>query len=288
MLFIVNPISGGKEKKFLPKLLDRYFDTRRFEASMVYTQHEGHAGQLAFEATANGAEIIVAAGGDGTVNEVAGAIKNTPSCLGIIPYGSGNGLARHLKIPMDRRKALACLCAAKIDCIDSATLNNEHFFNMAGVGFDAHISLCFASRKTRGFMGYIETSIKELRHYKPMNYELEIDGKIYLRKAFMICFANSTQFGNNAHIAPQADIKDGMLDVCIVKPFPLYVFPILAFRMLAKTAHLSKYVEIIKAKHVILRRNHPGAVHLDGEPRVMGKELHINVDPLSLNVIIGA
>ena len=157
---------------------------------------------------------------------------------------------------------------------------------MSGIGFDAHISTLFAKDKERGFFGYVKTTLKEMFHYQPKYYTIIIDEMVFERNAFMVSIGNSSQFGNNAHLAPQASLVDGLLDVCIIKPFPLYSFPFLAFRMFNKTADRSKYVEIIKGKSISITREFKGPVHVDGEPFQMEAEIKIKVQPLSIKVLV--
>ncbi|RYD86984.1 MAG: YegS/Rv2252/BmrU family lipid kinase, partial [Sphingobacteriales bacterium] len=227
-------------------------------------------------------------GGDGTVNEIASAIVGSDTTLAIIPYGSGNGLSRFLGVPMDAVKAIETINKGRVEVIDSARLNGQPFFNMAGMGFDAHISDVFSHGKKRGFYSYLKSSIKEIINYRSQVYQLEIDGKQHEREAFMLSFANSSQYGNNAHVSPKASVQDGLLDVCVIKPFPLYRFPEMGLRMFTKTAEGSKYVEIIKGKHIKVIRTKPGPLHLDGEPQQAGTEAEINIVPKSLKVIVGA
>lgn len=286
ILFIVNPISGGRDKKKIPGLIEEFLNKDIFDYRISYTEKVEHGYMLAKAAVKDQYEIIVAVGGDGTVNEVAKAIINSKIILGIIPYGSGNGLARSLKIPLDIIGAIKCLNNLTVDTIDSASLNTHFFFNVAGSGFDAHISQSFASNKIRGFVGYVRTTFKELRNYVPQLYKINIDGKIIEKRAFIVSIANSSQYGNNAHIAPRADVKDGWLDVVVVKPIKWYKIPILASRMFTKTAESSKYVEIYKAKKIFIEREYEAAIHLDGEPRLEMKDLSIEIIPLSINVII--
>lgn len=285
ILFVINPISGGKNKSKFPEMVSKYLDREKFHATYFFTEKHGHASEIASEMIKKGADIIVAVGGDGTINEIASVLEGTEKVLGIIPYGSGNGLARSLGIPLNDKQAVKRLNELHQSSIDSGMLNGRKFFNMAGIGFDAHISALFAEEVKRGLGGYIRTTIAEISKYRPEKYLLEIDGKNYEREAFMISIANSSQFGNNAHIAPSASLKDGLLDISIVKPFPLYHFPVLAFRMFSKSTHRSKYVEIIKGSRIRIIRQVPAAVHLDGEPVQMGTELNIEIKPLSLTVL---
>jgi len=286
-LFIINPISGGKKKEGVPDLIEKHLDAKVLTPVIVFSDSVSHARQIAGDAV-NKFEMVVAVGGDGTVNEVASAILGTSTRLGIIPFGSGNGLSRFLQIPMDTVKAIQTLSTGHVELIDSATLNGRPFFNMAGMGFDAHIAEVFSHNKKRGFITYIKTSFEEINKYKPEIYQIEIDGKLFEREAFMLSFANSSQYGNNAHISPRASVQDGLLDVCIIKQFPLWRFPEMGIRMMNKTADKTKFVEIIRGKHIHVKRAGPGPVHLDGEPHTEGAEITIQVVPASLNVITGA
>lgn len=286
ILFIINPISGGKSKENIEDLVKANLSKELFEPEFEYSTSIGHAHSLAVAAVAGGTDIIVAVGGDGTINEVASAVVNSDKIMGVIPFGSGNGLARALKINTNKKKAILQLNRLRVDRIDSGLFNGKNFFNMAGLGFDAQMSASFANDKKRGLKGYIKTAFDEITQYKNEEYSLEIDGKKIVRKAFMICIANSSQFGNNAHISPFASVKDGYLDVCIIKPFPLYKFPLMGIQMFIKTAHRSKYVEIIKGKSIKISRQEEGLIHLDGEPQMMGKEIEIMVNPLNLSILV--
>lgn len=285
-LFIINPISGGKKKDDVPELIEKYLDAARFDAVVVFSDGISHARQIAKEAV-NKFQLVVAVGGDGTVNEVASAIVGGDAVLGIIPYGSGNGLSRFLHISMDPVKAIKGLSLGHVEVIDSAKLNGQPFFNMAGMGFDAHISEVFSHGEKRGFFTYIKSSMQEIARYKPQIYHLEIDGKVYEREAFMLSFANSSQYGNDAHISPHASVQDGLLDVCIIKKFPLWRFPEMGIRMITKTSDKTKYVEIIRGKKIRVKRSKPGPVHLDGEPHITGTDTLIEIVPASLRVIVG-
>jgi diacylglycerol kinase (ATP) len=285
-VFIINPISGGKKKDGVPELIRKHLDANVFDADIVFTDGVAHAKQIAKEAIGV-YDIVVAVGGDGTVNEIASAIVGSNTTLGIVPYGSGNGLARFLGIPMDSVKAIKTLATGHVITIDSAIMNGEPFFNMAGMGFDAHISEVFSHGKKRGFFTYIKSSLQEIVKYDSQEYRLVIDGNEYKRKAFMLSFANSSQYGNNAHISPDASVQDGLLDVCIIRKFPLWRFPEMGIRMITKTSDKTSYVEIIRGRHIKINRSQPGPVHLDGEPRILGVDAEIEVVPNSLKVIVG-
>ena len=285
-LFVINPIAGGKAKNHVPQLIQQYIDKAAIDYTIVFTEEAGHAHWLAKESV-NTYQSIIAVGGDGTINEVASAVVGTKAALGVLPFGSGNGLSRFLSIPMDTAGAIQNININKIETIDAGQLNGQWFFNMAGMGFDAHISQVFAQQKTRGFITYFKSAVKEIINYRSENYHLQIDGIEYDREAFMLSIANSSQYGNNAHVSPQASVQDGLLDVCVIKPFPLYRFPEMGMRMFTKTADKSKYVEIIRGKNISIKRNNPGAVHVDGEPHTAGTTAEVNIVPRSLNVIVG-
>lgn len=287
-LFIINPVSGGKKKDGVPELIQKYVDSTIFDFETTFSTGISDARDIAKQA-AGKYDIIAAVGGDGTVNEVASAIAGTNSVLAIIPYGSGNGLSRFLSIPMDVEGAFATFNKGRTISIDAGKMNGHWFFNMAGMGFDAHISHVFAhGSKKRGFISYFKSSLQEINKYEPQLYKLDIDGVKYEREAFMLSMANSSQYGNNAHVSPTASVQDGLLDVCIIKPFPLYRFPEMGLRMFTKTADSSQFVEIIKGKHIIITRSKPGPVHLDGEPQIEGAEIKIDVVPGALKVIVGS
>jgi diacylglycerol kinase (ATP) len=285
-LFIINPIAGGKSKEHVPQLIQQHLDKATIESTIVFTEEAGHAHWLAKEASKT-YQSIIAVGGDGTVNEVASAVVGTQAALGILPFGSGNGLSRFLSIPMSTAKAIQNINHNNIELIDAGQMNDQWFFNMAGMGFDAHISQLFAQKTKRGFITYFKSALQEIINYKSQSYHIEIDGIKYEREAFMLSFANSSQYGNNAHVSPRASVQDGLLDVCVIRPFPLYRFPEMGLRMFTKTADSSKFVEIIRGKKIQITRNAAGPAHIDGEPQTISASTEIKVVPLSLKVIVG-
>ncbi|MGK6350468.1 diacylglycerol/lipid kinase family protein [Parapedobacter sp. DT-150] len=285
ILFVVNPISGGKKKKGFEKRVLEDLDLAVYDAEFAVTKHPGHANMLSKQAMKDQVDVVVAVGGDGTINEVASALNGTSTALGIVPEGSGNGLALYLGIPLNERAAVRRLNRFEHITIDSGSINGFPFFNMAGIGFDASVSDRFANDKLRGPIGYLKAVLTEIGTYKPKRYTLDIDGEIYEREAFMISVANSPQYGNNAYIAPQASVTDGMLDVCIIKQFPLYTMPMMVFHLFNKTADQSEYVEIVPGRRIRIERESAATVHIDGEPKEMGIILEIGVNPATLNII---
>ena len=285
IVFIINPIAGGKNKNHFSKVIANHLNTSKFEYELIQTESEKHAYELTKTALLNGAELMVAVGGDGTINEIGSALIGSTATLAIIPYGSGNGLARSLKIPMNTIQAVKLINQFKTAKIDAAKLNEHYFFNMSGMGFDAHISHVFAKDKNRGLLGYIKATFSELKNYRSKNYEIIIDGKTLKEEAFILSVANSSQYGNEAHIAPRAELQDGLLDLVIVKPFPLYLMPLLALRMFLKTADRSKYLISLQGKSIKINRNN-NVIHLDGEPKLVRENIEIQILAEAINVIV--
>jgi diacylglycerol kinase (ATP) len=285
-LFIINPISGGKKKDGVPDLIDQNLDKKVFDYDVIFTDGVSHARQIAAEAAGKYDEVV-AVGGDGTVNEIASAIVGSSTALGVVPFGSGNGLARFLSIPMNTADSIKALSAYKVESIDSGQMNGQPFFNMAGMGFDAHIAEVFSHGKKRGFLTYIKSTMQEIASYKPQLYRIEIDGTMYEREAFIVSIANSSQWGNDVHISPNASVQDGLLDVCIIRKFPVWRLPEIGTRLMFKTIEGSRYIEIIRGKQINVTRESEGPIHLDGEPQIMQANLNINIIPGSLKIIVG-
>lgn len=288
VFFVVNPIAGHNPKDHFPELVRRQLEMFDFITHIAYTKSAGHATALANEAVQKGFDYVVAVGGDGTINEVARCLIGTETTLGIIPTGSGNGLARHLGIPIHPEKALKLLAEGHRTKIDTGLINGkEVFVSLAGVGFDALVAKHFAKYPNRGFMGYLRIVAQRYYHYRPKQYRILIDDhKTIDTSALFITMANSNQFGYNTTIAPEAQLNDGLMDVCIVQKPPLLDMPVLLNLLFLNKIHESKYVEIIKAQKVELRRSKNRVVNVDGEPKKIARNLQFNILPSSLNVMI--
>jgi diacylglycerol kinase (ATP) len=288
IVFIINPISGTTNKKDIPAQIKEHLNLDLYQPVIRYTQCRGDATSIAKKAYKNGIKKIVAVGGDGTVNEVAKAlIDKKDVSMGILPLGSGNGLARHLEIPLKIKEALETINKGKILSIDYGLLNDIPFFCTCGVGFDALIGNRFAESKTRGFWSYFKTTVNEFFNYRPKKYILKYnDGKKLKTRAFLITFANASQYGNNAFICPGADIRDGKIDICIMVPFPMRKALHLGFRLFNKSIDRSKFLDVIRTDEVVLKRKRSGEVHYDGEPCKMGKKIKIQVVRRGLNMIV--
>ncbi len=260
-LFINNPISGGGKQDFTKvfNAFEENFPSHR----IINTTHIGHAKELANQYQ-HEYDIIVAVGGDGTINEIASVLLNSNTELGIIPNGSANGLAFHLGLPMTVDKAVLYLLDSTAKPIDVIEANNSIFLNVAGVGFDGHINVLFNQTKLRGLWSYAKLIFTEYIKYKPFNYKIDISGSSYQGKAFFIVYENSTQYGHNFHIAPNAKVNDGIMHITIVTKPPFILMPFLIRTVFKGKALDSKYCTELTCSKMTLSFNNE-AMHLDGE-----------------------
>ena len=214
--FIINPISGTNGKEIILRLINELIDRSKYDYSIRKTEYAGHATEIARQAVKEHVDIVVAIGGDGTINEIGRSLIHTDTALGIIPCVSGNGLARHLHIPMDPKGAIYTLNAGIIKNIDYGIIDGRPFFCTCGVGFDAFVSLKFADSGKRGLLTYLENTLHESLRYRPETYEIENSTGTVRYKAFLIACANASQYGNKAYIAPQASLTDGIIDSTVL------------------------------------------------------------------------
>ena len=285
IVFVVNPISGTQGKKAILKWIDERLDQSIYDYSIVKTEYAGHATQIAANAVQEKVDVVVAIGGDGTINEIARSLVHTNTALGIIPCGSGNGLARHLRIPMEPKAAIDVLNRGHELCIDYGKINNIPFFCTCGVGFDAFISLKFADSGKRGLLTYLENTLHESLTYQPETYEIENEEGTMKYKAWLIACGNASQYGNDAYIAPQASLTDGLMDVTIMEPFTVLDVPSLSFQLFNKTIDQNSRVKTMRAKKIKIHRVNDGVMHFDGDPLMAGKELEVEIVPAGLRVI---
>lgn len=286
IIFVVNPISGTQSKDLILSLLDDKIDKTRYTWEVVYTERAGHAVDIAAKSADDKADVVVAIGGDGTINEIARSLVHTETALGIIPCGSGNGLARHLHIPMDPKKALEVLNDGCVDVIDYGKINGADFFCTCGLGFDAFVSLKFAHAGRRGPLTYLEKMLQESLTYQPETYEVETENGIAKYKAFLIACGNASQYGNNAYIAPQATLTDGLLDVTILEPFTVLDIPSLAFQLFNKTIDQNSRIKTFRCRKLCIRRETPGVVHFDGDPMHTDANVDIELIQRGLSVVV--
>ena len=277
ILFIVNPISGHGNKTRVVSRLNRK------DCRVAYTEYPGHAEKLAREATE---DIVVAVGGDGTVNEVACGLIGTGKTLGIIPKGSGDGLALHLGLSHDLNRNIRIIEAGKTQYLDAATINGRHFFSVCGVGLDAIISERFAKSGRRGLASYIEQAVHSWKRHTADRYEIEIDGELKVHEAVMVTVGNSDQWGNGAKVTPLADSQDGILDITVVEDFKDIEIPMLAYRLMTGTVNMAPNIHCYKGEHIRISRDKSGPAHADGEWFEAGETLDIRVIKHALKVIV--
>jgi YegS/Rv2252/BmrU family lipid kinase len=284
--YIINPISGITDKKSVVDHINKTADRNRFILEIYNTRCVGDGCRQAKEFADNGFDRVVAVGGDGTVNEVARGLLDSDTALGIIPLGSGNGFARHLKISLNYQKANIIAQSGEIITSDHGLLNDKPFFCTAGTGFDAQVGQRFAQIGRRGFVSYAQASFMEYINYSPQNYKISIDGKTFARRAFMITFANASQWGYNAYIAPDASLNDGLIDLVIVSPFSFVIAPIIGLQVFTKSLYYSRNIEIYRVKEAIIEREKNGYIHIDGEPMNDERILKVKTVPNKLKIVV--
>lgn len=286
IVFIINLISGTSDKASIPQLIDEYLDKDKFEYEIVTTKYAGHASEISTKAKNDGVDIVVAVGGDGTVNEVARSIVHSQTALGIIPCGSGNGLARHLLLPMNTRKAIEIINTCEIHELDYGIINEYPFFCTCGMGFDAFVSMKFAESGKRGPITYAENILREGLKYKPETYVIEDERGANTYKAFLISCANASQYGNNAYIAPQASMSDGLMDVIIMEPFDMLEAPQISIDMFNKTLDKNAKIKTFHSKKIHIHRTKPGVIHYDGDPVMAGEDIDVEIKEKGIKIII--
>ena len=291
ILFIINPISGNKRGTHIKDKIEKMVDRHHYDFSVVMTEYKGHASELAARAVKEEVDVVVAAGGDGTINEVASSLVDSKTTLGILPIGSGNGLARHLSIPLRTDRALELLNAKfeSFDTIDVGRANDIYFFSIAGIGYDAKVAYDFNRGKDRGFHGYFKQIVKNYFEYDSDTYRISYDNKQIDRKAFFITFANSSQWGYNVRIKPTASVKDGWLDVLICKKPNFFILSYVVLELFVNRIDQSKIMESFRGRNITVssKNGRPLYLHIDGDSvEPVGT---VNVDLLSakLKVISG-
>ena len=286
ILFIVNPISGRYRKETISAVIERTIDQSIFEHNIAFTQYAGHATELAESVLQKNYTAVVAVGGDGTINEIARVLINSNVALGILPSGSGNGLARHLGIPPKPVEAMQVINRFNIIPIDTGTINDKVFISVAGLGFDALIAEKFAKGRKRGFWNYFREAVSGYINYSVNHYDILADGINIKRNALLISFANSCQFGYNASLSPDASLTDGRIDLCIMQKTPAFKTFFLVPRLFTGNLNKSNHLEIIKIKEAEIICENPEKSHVDGDPSETLKIFKIKTSPLSLKIII--
>lgn len=286
LLFIINKFAGtGYQPELEGRILD-ICEQHDVECTIEFTRSRGHATELAQEAEGKGFRQVIAVGGDGTVNEVARGLLNSPVEMGIIPRGSGNGLSRHLGIPMKVLPAVKNIFDSEAIAMDTFTVNGHLSLNVSGIGFDGHIANLFGENKKRGLAGYVKLTIREFINAREFDADIIADGKKLNKKAFVIAIANSSQYGNNARIAPAASVCDQKLHVTFLKKVPAYRIDFVVSFFTGKIDRAQRYCEIIEAKNLVINTRMPVAYHVDGEPSGSANTFQIEVKPCSLKMLV--
>lgn len=278
IFLIINRFAGHGKGERVVDIVIPFLKKTGSEVAYSFTQHPGHATELARKASNEGFDLVVAVGGDGTVNEVASGLINTATVMGIIPMGSGNGLARELGLSMNMRKSAATLVEGESLHIDVCRLNDQRFLCTSGIGFDALIADKMSKASSRGFLKYVQLVVQESIFYKPLNVRMTIDGVRMEKPVFLITFANASQFGNNAFIAPAASMTDELIDVVVVKKFPKIWMPVFAIALFSKLVPKLPFVDCYKAKSIELEIAETPYFHFDGEPGKLSVPSAIKLD----------
>jgi YegS/Rv2252/BmrU family lipid kinase len=288
ILIIINRKAGTDREKRLEDVIREILPEPAFSVQITHLAYLGHGTHLAQEAVQQGVDTVVAVGGDGSINEIAQGLTGTSTALAVIPLGSGNGLARALKIPLDVRKALQLIANNKRDAIDVGYANEHMFLSNAGVGFDALIADKFRHTQKRGLWGYAKLVIKSFREYKGHSYTIDIDGNKLNRPAFLLSVANGNQMGYEFKLAPDASLFDGMLDVCVVRPVSFLGLLPLSIYSLLGTVHKTKYMTHVRGQDITIRSPQLAYLQVDGDAVSAGDngEIHFRVVKGAIQMIV--
>ena len=277
MSLIVNPISGsGGDKAELVQRIAAALEQKEIAVDVLPTRGPGDATVLAREAVGQGVDAVLACGGDGTVNETATAMIGTGVPMGIIPCGSGNGLARHLAIPVEPMLSLDIIAGGHFDDCDCGMVNGRPFFCTFGVGYDADVALRFANSGRRGVVSYVRSAIEEFIRFRHEHYTLTVDGETIADDAFLIACCNISQYGNNAYIAPKASITDGLLDLIIIRKASMIETMLVSLDLVTGTIDQNRLIDTVRLSNAVIERSAPGSAHIDGEPVQLGERLEIS------------
>ncbi len=285
VLFIINKFAGtGYQSALEGRILQRS-EVHDLECTIAFTEGPGHATQLAKTAHNGAYTRVVAVGGDGTLNEVAQGLIGFNTPMGIIARGSGNGLARHLGIPLDIPQAIENSFTGQSLAMDTFTLNDKVSLNVSGIGFDGHIANLFGGKTKRGLAGYANLILREYLRFREIDFELNLNGETLTKKAFVVAIANSSQYGNNACIAPLASVTDGLLHVNVMRKVPAYRFDFV-YSFFTRNVHKSSFAELFESAGLTVKTTIPVPYHVDGEPCGLHDHFKIKVSPGALKVIV--
>ncbi|MFW2478176.1 MAG: diacylglycerol/lipid kinase family protein [Sediminibacterium sp.] len=285
IVYLVNPISGTSKKDGIKKLIEKETSAKGIPFEIMHTNAGGHYQLLHEKIRAEHFTDVVIIGGDGTVNQVTQALHDLPVQFGVIPVGSGNGLALAARIPTKPELALALIFEGKSKMIDAFLVNDHYSCMLSGIGFDAQVAHDFASKASRGLLTYTQQSIINYFRATPYQFEIKLENFSFFSDAFFISIANSNQFGNNFKIAPQASLNDGLLDIVIVQKMNKAKLPFAILRQIRGNNKLQQLVEDMTKKNILyfqtpqitIRNLKLAPLHIDGEPRETAGELNIRI-----------
>lgn len=282
---IINPISGTLSKEGLDERVRQHLRPHGFDIETVQTEYAGHGAKLATEAVAKGYHAVIVAGGDGTVNEIAGALRGSDTALAILPFGSGNGLARHIYGSIDIDHALDIISLDTVTDCDYGTANGRPFFCTFGLGFDAKVSREFANMTHRGLISYMRSAVHEWIKFSPTEYEISTGEQSVKVKAFIVAVCNASQYGNNAYIAPRASINDGLLDITVIHDGNPLAQALAGVEMFTGRINNNILIQTFRVKEATIRHI-PGPGHIDGEPCTMAETINIRCHPAQIKMFI--
>lgn len=285
-LTIINPNSGTSRKTSILELAYNILSENGSELYFVYTNEQGHVAQIIDDVATQGFDVVIGVGGDGTINEVADAVRPTDMTMGIIPMGSGNGLARSLDIPMDPEAALEVIRKGYIKRIDCCEANGVPFFVTFGVGFDAQVTASYDQKSFRGPLSYVLSTVDQFIKHKSSLYRLHLNGEVIEQKAFLVTCANADQYGNNAIIAPEAELDDGLFDVVVIRNMSLLKAPQVAINLFTKNINESASIDIYRTDHLIIEREEADYAQVDGELLELGRRIEITIQKQQLPILV--
>ncbi|WP_018344167.1 diacylglycerol/lipid kinase family protein [Cytophaga aurantiaca] len=286
-LFIINPVSGTTRKHNISEMIYNTLKTDRNRIKIVLTRYAGHGREIAAEAAQEGIPYVISVGGDGTMNEIASSLLHTKTSLGIIPMGSGNGLARHLGIPLEPLKAIELMNNFTVQTIDNGNINGIPFFCTAGIGLDAHVAKVFDELPTRGLKTYVKAFIKKVRSYRGDQLHIRINEDKEINGTFLLCtFANANQYGNNAFIAPNASLSDKQLNMVLMKPVNVLEAIEKVYKLFSGKLDRDRDIHHDFFETITIERNTEGPAHIDGEPIMLGTSIHVRCVPQSLKILV--
>jgi YegS/Rv2252/BmrU family lipid kinase len=285
IIYLINPISGTSKKEAIKKLVERETAARKISFEILPTNAKGNYDDLKEKIAAENITDVVMIGGDGTVNQVTNALRDTNINFGIIPLGSGNGLAFAANIPKKPVAALALIFTGTAKFVDAFLINNQYSCMLSGIGFDAKVAHEFASKASRGLLTYTQQTLLHFFKAQPYQFEIKVDDFSFFTDAFFISIANGNQFGNNVTIAPHANLNDGLLDIVIVQKMNKAKLPFAVLKQIKGNNKLQTLVEDTSKKNILyfqtpkltIKNFKHAPLHIDGEPKDSFDEFEIEI-----------